>query len=845
MSFFSSSRKKPEAPETAYSSKPTAFKELPRMEFLVPWAYIDEDTGLVHNVDGSMFRIYQFRGPDMDSSTPAEMMQYMAAINNAIKTLGTGFVMYFDAQRHKSTAYDDSTMPTALIQQMEDEREAYYGSEAHYETSFYLVLYHVPPATIRSKIESFFIQEAKDNADGDAEAVAADLKLYNKTVSDFLSTARLIEELLKHWFKELSPLSPEEALGYLHNIVSDHRIENIKVNNTRFIKEYLTDSRLVCGRKPKLGNKYMKVITIMNFPPCSTPGLLNNFNALPFEYRWVSRFITLSKMDATQEIKDCQQRWSQQVKSIMTQAKEAIFPETRGENNMDESALTNSEDASQAAAELSQDAVSYGYLTITMFVFDESQERCNTLAAKVLEQINTMGFVGYIESDNSIEAWRGSLPGCYRCNVRRPLVNSLNFCHLAPATAMWPGDRWNDCLKGPVLLYTDSSGYTPFRLSLHYGDVGHTMIVGPSGSGKSVLLNTIEAHFLKYPDSNVFVFDKSASSRALTYAVGGNYYNLAAEGSKDLSFQPFAHIDDENEIKWAKEWILSYLREKGMKITPIEDNFVWKALLSLREFAPELRTISTFSTMVQNTEIRTGIEALTLKGSYGGLFDNDKDFAGEGRWQVYEMETLMNTPAIVPATLDYLFHRIEQRLKNATGPSIIVLDECWLFFDNPAFRSKLREYFKDMRKKNTSIIFATQNLSDVSSKADLMSTVLENCPNRIFLPNVNATNDQNKEMYFQFGCNERQVELISEMTPKRDYYYSCQNKGNRVFQLSLQPSEIPFVTATNKSDQIEMNKMQKDGRMENFLENWLSYKGRTGEWLMIKALLDHGHAYKI
>lgn len=812
---------------------------------MVPWCYIDEDTALVHNVDGSMFRVYSFRGPDMDSSTPSELMLYMASINNAIKPLGSGFVMYFDAQRHRSKDYDHSTMPTALTQQMEDERQAYYGSELHYETSFYLVLYHVPPATIRSKIESFFVEESRHNREGDKEAAEEDLRLYKKTNKDFLATAHLLEELLKHWFKELTPLSPEETLAYLHNIVSDHRMEKVAVNNTRFIKEYITDSSLTTGREPILGKKYMKVITIMNFPPASSPGLLNNFNSLPFEYRWVSRFITLSKLDAAQEIKDCQQRWSQQVKSIITQAKEAIFPETRSENAIDENALNNSEDASGAAAELAQDAVSYGYLTITMFVFDENKEHCDALADKVLEQINTMGFTGYIETDNSIEAWRGSMPGCYRCNVRRPLVNSLNFCHLAPATAMWPGDRRNDCLKGPVLLYTDSSGFTPFRLSLHYGDVGHTMIAGPSGAGKSVLLNTIEAHFLKYPNSNVFVFDKAASSRALTYAVGGNFYNLAAEGSHDLSFQPLADIDDDNEIKWAKEWILSYLRQKGMKITPIEDNFVWKALLSMREFSPELRTLSTFSSMVQDQDIRQGILALTKAGSYGGLFDNDHDFAGEGRWQVFEMETLMNTPAIVPSTLDYLFHKIEHQLKHASGPSIIVLDECWLFFDNPAFRSKLREYFKDMRKKNTSIIFATQNLADVGNKPDLMSTVMENCPNRIYLPNVNASNDLNRQMYFAFGCNERQVELISELTPKRDYYYSCENKGNRVFQLSLQPSELPFVTATNKSDQIEINKMIKDGRIKNFVENWLKFKNADREWKMVKALLDHGYSNRV
>lgn len=113
--------------------------------------------------------------------------------------------------------------------------------------------------------------------------------------------------------------------------------------------------------------------------------------------------------------------------------------------------------------------------------------------------------------------------------------------------------------------------------------------------------------------------------------------------------------------------------------------------------------MSIFTEMVQSEDIREALRPLTRNGSYGGLFDNDTDFAGSGNWQVYEMETLMNTPGIVPSTLDYLFHSIERQIRNAKGPSIIVLDECWIFFDNPAFKAKLREYFKDMRKRTQAL----------------------------------------------------------------------------------------------------------------------------------------------
>ncbi len=167
---------------------------------------------------------------------------------------------------------------------------------------------------------------------------------------------------------------------------------------------------------------------------------------------------------------------------------------------------------------------------------------------------------------------------------------------------------------------------------------------------------------------------------------------------------------------------------------------------------------------------------------------------------------------------------------------MIILDECWLFFDNPVFRDKIREYFKDLRKKNASIIVATQNLADIISKPDLLSTILENCPNRIYLRNQNAVNEQIRNYYHQFGCNERQIDIISKLDnqERHEYYYSSFEKGNRVFDLALQPIEAAFVLSTDKSDQIYLNKLIEEKKMDNFTLEWLIYKGLYKEAEFIK-----------
>src|SRR3546814_15244681 len=69
-----------------------------------------------------------------------------------------------------------------------------------------------------------------------------------------------------------------------------------------------------------------------------------------------------------------------------------------------------------------------------------------------------------------------------------PLIHTLNLAHLMPLSSVWAGPARNDHLAGPPLLYAETSGSTPFRLSTPVGDVGHQLIVGPTGAGKSVLL---------------------------------------------------------------------------------------------------------------------------------------------------------------------------------------------------------------------------------------------------------------------------------------------------------------------------------------------------------------------
>ena len=106
--------------------------------------------------------------------------------------------------------------------------------------------------------------------------------------------------------------------------------------------------------------------------------------------------------------------------------------------------------------------------------------------------------------------------------------------------------------------------------------------------------------------------------------------------------------------------------------------------------------------------------------------------------QAFETEGLIGAGA-APAVLAYLFHRVEGRLDGS--PTLLIVDEGWLALDDPTFGAQLREWLKTLRKKNASVVFATQSLADIEKSA-IAPAIIESCPTRLFLPNERAIEPQ-------------------------------------------------------------------------------------------------------
>lgn len=779
-------------------------KKPDRLSDLLPWALLVAP-GVILNKDGSFQKTFKFRGPDLASATEEELLSCTSRINNVLKRLSGNWAVFAESQRIQSQKYPESKFPDPISLMLDEERRIFFSEGNHFENVNYFTLLYLPPRQQVGLIKSYFIETAETTK---SESYWSHLK-------HFENETNLIYSLFKELMSDVEILTDEETLTYLHSCISPKRYV-IKVPETPMYLDSILTSSLIGGLKPKLNGYHLRIVSIIGFPGSTTPAILDNLNWLNFEYRWITRYIAIDKLDAQRELKQYRKRWFANREGALQMIKEILTGSQSAMQNND--AITKSNDADEALQELDADYVNYGYFTATVVVWDKDINIIEKKVNAISTTINSLGFTVIDEDVNAIDAWLGTIPGNCRANQRRPLMNSLNLSHMFPLSTVWAGPEKNYHLNAPVLMYTQTPGNTPFRFDLHVGDVGHCMIVGPTGAGKSTLLSLIAAQFRRYKNSQVYIFDKDESSKTLTAGVGGEFYNLANEDEGSLSFQPLADIDDEMERTWAAEWIYDFLRQSNLEVNPNIQHLVWTALTSLASAPKEQRTITGLWGLLMDNEIKTALEQLTLKGAFGKLFDANEDRLEYGRWQVFEMGKIMNIPAAIVPTLNYLCHKIEKRFTGV--PTLLNIDEGWQCLSNSFFAAKFEEWLRTLRKANVSVIFATQSLGEIT-QSTLAQTIMEACQTKIYLPNPNALSKEIAPIYDSFGLNDTEKNIIAEAIPKRQYYYKSQ-LGSRLFELALDPIALAYCGSSSKDDRLKIDQIRITG--QDFNDEWLRFK---------------------
>ncbi|MDL2210745.1 conjugal transfer protein TrbE, partial [Desulfovibrio sp. OttesenSCG-928-O18] len=783
---------------------------------LLPYAALIAP-GVTLNKDGSFLAGWEIRGQDTASSTESDLALVSSRFNNAVKLLGSGWMLHMDSIRNSHKAYpaaDKGHFPDPVTQLIDDERREHFSGNRCFNTSAILTVTYKPDfqaAKLTGKAQSGVASS------GALEKALAYFQNMLEELEDALSAVLSMQRLLEYlaW-------DDEESQGWLQSDLLSHiqhcvsgELQPMRVPRTPMYLDALLGSEdLVGGIIPRLGNRHLAVISLDGLPQESYPAMLRDLDSLALEYRFSSRFICLDQYDAAKEIDSYRKGWRQQVYRFLDQ----FFNNPNARANRD--ALLMAEDAETALTEVQGGYVSAGYLTSTIVLMHEDQERLQDWARDLRRTVQTLGFGCRIESINALEAWLGTHPANSYANLRRPMVNTLNLADLLPLSSVWTGSPVNPCPFYPpdsrplAVLMTDNS--TPFWFNIHAGDLGHTLIFGPTGAGKSTLLAFVAAQFQCYENARIFAFDKGMSLFPLCFGAGGDHFNIG--NADELAFAPLQRIDSEEERAWAEEWIASLMELQQFTVMPAHRNAIHTAMETLAASPENLRTLTHFYHVVQDREIKEAIQHYTTQGAMGRLLDADSDSLNLSRFMVFEIEDLMNLgdKNMVPV-LTYLFRRIEKALDGS--PTILVLDEAWIMLGHPVFRAKIREWLKVMRKANCAVILATQSLSDARNSG-ILDVLTESCPTKIFLPNSAAEDAGQKELYVGMGLNDKQINILKTSTPKQDYYI-VSPQGRRKVQLALKSKALAFVGASDKESIARIRELAAEYGRDGWQEAWL------------------------
>jgi type IV secretion system protein VirB4 len=375
----------------------------------------------------------------------------------------------------------------------------------------------------------------------------------------------------------------------------------------------------------------------------------------------------------------------------------------------------------------------------------------------------TFGAQLYDERYNLLNAWLSVLPGNHAFNKRRLYLLDTNYADLSFLFAPDVGQIHNPHLNAEYLALLETVQRTPYFLNLHYKDVGHSLVVGSPGAGKSFLLNFLLAALQKYSPVTT-IFDIGGSYKKLTEAFGGTYVRVGVD-HRSFSINPFSLPRTKENLQFLFSFVKVLVSSSGYTPSLEDEQDLWLRIDSMFDIEAEHRRLSTLATIVR----RPLGQALTKwhgDGQYGTLFDNVDDNLTFATFQTFDFEGMDKYPEMLEPLLFYVLHRASEAITRPERGSTLkgfVLDEAWRFFRNPTIKAYIVEALKTWRKRNALMILATQSGDDLQ-RSEMLEVVVESCPTKFFLANPGM----DQPLYSRlFHLSESETERIASLIPKK------------------------------------------------------------------------------
>ena len=728
-------------------------------EFIPYKCFYNSDTILTK--DDKLLRVVKIKGFSFETADDIDIDLKKEARNNLLKGMAVGTLsLYFHTIRRKEKGYPDGVMTDSFSKKL-DEEWADKHTDQSYVNEHYISIIRGKEKSGVAKIENM-IKSVQQKTDSSARE-----KDLGEAFNDLDEMTERVLNGFSNYGAEVLGLSDNEdgvysdLLGFLCQLINPGYTQPIAVGCSD-ISSQLPISRLYFGSKSlEIHNpdkiKYAGLVSIKEYRPSTNAGVFDGFMQMPCELIISQSLTYIDRMFA--------------ISSMQLQQRRLVQSE--------DVAVSQIQEIDEALDSAMSGEFAFGNHFMTVMCIEESEKSLESSLSLAVVELSNAGITGVRERVNMEPAFWAQLPCNEEFMARRCVVNTKNIAAFASFHNYPSGQRKRNHWGDAVTVLDTTSG-TPFFFNFHVRDVGHTMIVGPTGAGKTVLLNFLCAQAQKF-NGRLFFFDKDRGAEIFVRAINGRY--MAPDAAKNSGFNPMQLDDTPENRSFLVEFLRVLTSSEGEKVTAEDMERINEAIAGNYKLPKEqrrMRNIAPFLGLAGPGSLAGRFSSWHSDGSHAKLFDNkvDKIDFSVARTFGIEMGAILADKKSTSPSLLYLFHRIQQSLDGS--PTMIVLDEAWALIDNEVFAPKIKDWLKVLRKLNTFVVFATQSVED-ASKSEISDTLVQQTATQIFLPNLKAT----KVYQDVFMLSEREFNVVKTTDPSTRFFLVKQDNDGVMCRIDL------------------------------------------------------------